>query len=377
MTKIDEKVIEKGLAYCLKKIQENQKEFIDGFPAPSSENLIYPKWENFEWTPGFWTGLLWMAYEKTQDEKYLETLKHLLPTFVDRLNEDTTLDTHDIGFIYTLSVYPAYQLFKNEEYKEIVIRAAKRLMQRYNKTAKVIQAWGNARNPEQQGRIIIDSLLNMPLLYEASKLSGDPTFEKAAIAHSKNAQKYLVRPDFSSYHTYYFDTLTGKPRFGKTAQGKTDESTWARGEAWAVLGFALNYKHTKDYSLLETACQCADFYLDILPVDLIPFWDLSIVKGDEPRDSSAAAILACGLLELVEDLPVLDPRKEKYLTKAYELIATLTKDYLTEDVNSNGILLHGTYSVPHGNGIDECCIWGDYYYMEALMRLSTIWNPYW
>lgn len=377
MIKMDGKVIERGLVYSLKKIQENQKEFTDGFPAPSAENLIYPKWENIEWTPGFWTGLLWLAYEKTKEEKYLATLKQLLPTFVKRLNEDVTLDTHDIGFIYTLSVYPAYQLFKNEEYKEIVIRAAKRLLQRYNKTTKVIQAWGDVNNPKEQGRMIIDSLLNMPLLFAASKLSGDDIFEKAAITHIKNAQKYLVRPNFSTYHTYYFDTLTGKPCFGKTAQGKTDESTWARGQAWAVLGFALNYKHTKDYSLLETACQCADFYLANLPEDLIPFWDLSIKKGEEPRDSSAAAILACGLLELATALPILDRQKEKYLAKAYHLIETLTKDYLTENVNSNGILLHGTYSVPHGNGIDECCIWGDYYYMEALVRFSTIWNPYW
>lgn len=377
MKRVNEAVLQHGWEYALKKIEENQETFKTSFPAPSSENLMYPHWKNVEWTPGFWTGLLWLAYDKTGDEKYLSTLHYLLPTFVDRLNEDTTLDTHDIGFIYQLSAYPAVLHFKNGEYREIVIRAAKRLMQRYNQTATIIQAWGDVKDPAAQGRIIVDSLLNMPLLYEATALSGDLSFKQAAIAHSKKAQQYLVRPDHSTFHTYYFDVLTGKPRFGKTAQGKSDESTWARGQAWAVLGFAISFKHNHDTSLIETACDCADYYLDILPADLIPYWDLSITSGKETRDSSAAAILACGLLELAQSLPELDPRKKRYTEKAIELVEKLTTDYLTEGHKSNGILLHGAYSVPGNVGVDECTMWGDYYYVEALMRLTKVWGTFW
>lgn len=377
MKQINLELVEHGWAYALKKIQENQAPFKASFPASASEQLIYPQSTNFEWTPGFWTGLLWLAYDHTQDKKYLETLHYLLPTFTERLDEDTTLDTHDIGFIYTLSVYPAILHFQNAEYRDVMIRAAHRLMQRYNKTATIIQAWGDVKNPAAQGRIIIDSLLNLPLLYEATALSGDLSFKQAAIAHSKKAQHYLVRADHSSFHTYYFDTLTGDPRFGKTAQGKSDDSTWARGQAWAVLGFALNYRHNHDTTLIETASACADYYLSVLPEDNVPYWDLSIREGNEPRDSSAAAILACGLLELSTSLPEMDARKEIYRDKAVDIIETLTRDYLTENVTSNGILLHGCYSVPAGEGVDECTIWGDYFYVEALTRLSQVWAPFW
>lgn len=375
--KIDKNKLEEAMGFALGKISENMENFSDGFPAPSSEKLIYPKWENYEWTPGFWTGLLWLAYEVTDDQKYCECLKRLLPTFTERLDVNETLDTHDIGFIYTLSAYPAYQLFQNEEYKEVTIRAAKRLMERYNKTVGVIQAWGDSKNADQQGRIIIDSLLNMPLLYEVSDLTGDSLYRNAALSHAAQAEKYLVREDNSTYHTYYFDVLTGRPKFGKTAQGKNDESAWARGQAWSVYGFALNYRHSKKASFLQTAIRCADYCLDVLPEDLIPFWDLSIRSGEEPRDSSAAAILACGLLELAEYLPASEEKKYRYIQKAYDLTMALSEFYTTEGDDSNGILKHGTYSVPHKAGIDECCIWGDYFYTEALVRMLKVWNPYW
>lgn len=370
-------LLQHGLDFALKKIQDNQITFKESFPASSSDNLIYPKWDNDEWTPGFWTGLLWLAYDNTHDERYLESLRYLLPTFTQRLDEDKTLDTHDIGFIYTLSIYPAVLLFKNAEYREQLIRAAKRLMQRYNQTATIIQAWGDTKNPDAQGRIIIDSLLNLPILYEATALSGDASFKAAAIAHSKKVQQYLIRPDSSSFHTYYFDVLTGQPRFGKTAQGKSDASTWARGQAWAILGFAISYKHNHDTSLIETACGCADYYLQHLPADAIPYWDLSLKEENTQRDSSAAAILACGLLELCQSMPELDARRERYAKTAVRIVEELTRHYLTEGKNSNGILLHGVYSMPGNVGVDECTIWGDYFYVEALTRLTKVWATFW
>ncbi|MGM0124781.1 unsaturated chondroitin disaccharide hydrolase [Enterococcus sp. AZ194] len=354
----------------LPKINDNLKTYKTTFPSPNSENLIYEAWENIEWTPGFWTGMLWHAYQITNDEIYLNTLYTLLPTFKDRMDNQVMLTTHDIGFIYGLSTYPAYLLVGNQEYKDLTIQAGNTLMQRYNRTANVFQAWGKSNDLNQQGRLIVDSLLNMPLLFQVSKLTGNPMYAQSAKKHIQRCAQFLMREDYSTYHTYYFDTLTGRPRFGKTAQGKSDDSTWARGQAWAVLGFALNFTYTKDLTLLEKASQAADYYLTKLPEDLVPYWDLSFQEGEEPRDSSAAAILVCGLLELSNHLPLLDEKRTRYEEFAIKIMSSLIDTYTTKGLKSTGILNHGVYSVPHGNGVDECCIWGDYFFFEAALRMS-------
>lgn len=368
---------DEALKYGLKKIDENLESFTNDFPSPCSTGNQYDHWENMEWTPGFWTGLIWLAYESTNENKYLESLKILLPTFKNRLLNDYKLDTHDIGFIYSLSLYPSVKLFENKENEKLLIKSADRLMQRYNETAGIIQAWGSPDDPAQQGRMIIDCLLNLPLLYTASKLSGNNNYYEAALSHAKQAQLYLVRDDYSSYHTYYMDPLTGKPLFGKTAQGVSDETTWARGQAWAVYGFALNYHHTGDITFLETAIKTADYYLEKLPDDGIPYWDLSLTEKGTLRDSSAGAILCCGLLEILQHLPLVDEHYPIYKKYIFKILNSLNKDYTTKDLDSNGILKHGIYSVPHKDGIDECCIWGDYFYFEALVRIKNKWSSYW
>lgn len=162
-----------------------------------------------------------------------------------------------------------------------------------------------------------------------------------------------------------------------TAQGYSDNSAWARGQAWGVYGFALSYAHTGDKTFLETASRIADYYLERLPEDFVPYWDLYFQEGDEDRDSSSAGILACGLLELSKHLPVLDPRKKEYEETAVRIVKSLFENYTTEKDLSNGIIKHGVYAIPFHVGVDECCIWGDYFYVEALMRLRNVWNMYW
>lgn len=366
-----------AMAYAKIKIDENMPVFQKSFPAPSSENLIYPQWENMEWTPGFWTGMLWLMYEETGDKIYRERLEGLIDTFRKRLDEDTTLETHDIGFLYSLSTLTGYRLLGRQDYLDLSVRAANRLMDRYHHKAQIIQAWGDLNNPAQQGRMIIDCLLNLPLLYKISAITGEKRYYEAAYRHGKQAQKYLVREDGSTYHTYYMDIHTGEPIKGTTAQGYSDQSTWARGQAWAVYGFTLSYLYTGDVSFVETAVRTADYYMDRLPPDLIPYWDLYFTEGDEYRDSSAAGILACGLLELAKQLPLSDQRKKVYEETAVSMVRSLADSYTTKGLKSNGIINHGVYSIPHGNGVDECCIWGDYYYLEALTRLKRTWNLYW
>ena len=366
-----------AMHYVKSKVNENLPKYSTVFPTSSSENLIYGEMGNKDWTEGFWTGILWLLYEDTNEEKYLSALETLLRTFQERLDQNIGLNTHDIGFLYSLSTLAGYKITGNEKALELSVRVADRLMERYSAKAQIIQAWGNLEDPKEKGRMIIDCLMNLSLLYNISEITGEKKYKEAAEHHAKQAQKYLVREDYSTYHTYYMNVDTGEPIKGVTAQGYSDNSAWARGQAWGVYGFALSYAHTGDKTFLETASRIADYYLERLPEDFVPYWDLYFQEGDEYRDSSSAGILACGLLELSKHLPVLDPRKKEYEETAVRIVKSLFENYTTEKDLSNGIIKHGVYAIPFHVGVDECCIWGDYFYVEALMRLRNVWNMYW
>lgn len=366
-----------AMHYVKSKVNENLPKYSTVFPTSSSENLIYGEMGNKDWTEGFWTGILWLLYEDTNEEKYLSALETLLRTFQERLDQNIGLNTHDIGFLYSLSTLAGYKITGNEKALALSVRAADRLMERYSAKAQIIQAWGNLEDPKEKGRMIIDCLMNLSLLYNISEITGEKKYKEAAEHHAKQAQKYLVREDYSTYHTYYMNVDTGEPIKGVTAQGYSDNSAWARGQAWGVYGFALSYAHTGDKTFLETASRIADYYLERLPEDFVPYWDLYFQEGDEYRDSSSAGILACGLLELSKHLPVLDPRKKEYEETAVRIVKSLFENYTTEKDLSNGIIKHGVYAIPFHVGVDECCIWGDYFYVEALMRLRNVWNMYW
>lgn len=366
-----------AMHYVKSKVNENLPKYSTVFPTSSSENLIYGEMGNKDWTEGFWTGILWLLYEDTNEEKYLSALETLLRTFQERLDQNIDLNTHDIGFLYSLSTLAGYKITGNEKALELSVRAADCLMERYSEKAQIIQAWGNLEDPKEKGRMIIDCLMNLSLLYNISEITGEKKYKEAAEHHAKQAQKYLVREDYSTYHTYYMNVDTGEPIKGVTAQGYSDNSAWARGQAWGVYGFALSYAHTGDKTFLETASRIADYYLERLPEDFVPYWDLYFQEGDEYRDSSSAGILACGLLELSKHLPVLDPRKKEYEETAVRIVKSLFENYTTEKDLSNGIIKHGVYAIPFHVGVDECCIWGDYFYVEALMRLRNVWNMYW
>lgn len=366
-----------AMHYVKSKVNENLPKYSTVFPTSSSENLIYGEMGNKDWTEGFWTGILWLLYEDTNEEKYLSALETLLRTFQERLDQNIDLNTHDIGFLYSLSTLAGYKITGNEKALELSVRAADCLMERYSEKTQIIQAWGNLEDPKEKGRMIIDCLMNLSLLYNISEITGEKKYKEAAEHHAKQAQKYLVREDYSTYHTYYMNVDTGEPIKGVTAQGYSDNSAWARGQAWGVYGFALSYAHTGDKTFLETASRIADYYLERLPEDFVPYWDLYFQEGDEYRDSSSAGILACGLLELSKHLPVLDPRKKEYEETAVRIVKSLFENYTTEKDLSNGIIKHGVYAIPFHVGVDECCIWGDYFYVEALMRLRNVWNMYW
>jgi unsaturated chondroitin disaccharide hydrolase len=361
---------EQAIQYILKKIDANLEPFAYKFPAPASCNNVYPAMDNTDWTASFWTGMLWLAYEVTGVEKYRQVAEIHLESFKKRLQEQIAIDTHDLGFLYTLSCVAAYKLTGNAEAKTTALNAADALIIRYFDKAGIIQAWGDLNDPAQRGRMIVDCLMNLPLLYWATQVTGDNVYYDIAYTHAQQTAQYLVREDTSTFHTFYMDVETGAPKYGKTAQGYADDSCWARGQAWAIYGFPLSYRYTRDWQFMELSQKLANYFLNRLPMDGICYWDLSFTAGDEERDSSAAAIAACGLLELARYLPLSNPQKHLYEQAAINIVRALAEGYTTVTCpSSNGILLHAVYSKPSNAGVDECCIWGDYYYFEAMVRL--------
>ena len=350
--------------------------FSHTFPGASTVDGIYRPVEKVDWTEGFWTGMLWLLYEATGDMKYREAAEGFLPMFRERLDRQIKVNTHDLGFIYSLSCVSAYQLTGNMAARQTALDAAKILYGRYNETAGIIQAWGDLNDPEKQGRMIIDCNLNLPLLFWAGGETGNEAYIRAAGTHLDRAMEYLVREDASTYHTYFMDVKTGRPLKGTTHQGYTDDSCWARGQAWAILGFALNYRRYKKKELLETAKKTAAYFLNRLPEDYVCYWDLVFKPEDgQYRDTSAAAIAACGLLELLREMPFMDPDRRSCEHAVCAVMASLRENYLTRD--EDGILLHGLYNYGRGMGIDESNLWGDYFYLEALVRMRQVWEPYW
>ena len=358
-------------------------DFTIDFRHSNSDSNFYAKSENVEWTTGFNTGLYWLAYECTQDDAFKEAALIQVDSFLERIEKKVDVDHHDMGFLYSLSCVAAYKLVGSEAGKKAALLAADQLCSRFRAKGQFIQAWGAVDAPDNY-RLIIDCLMNLPLLYWASEVSGDNRYRDIAMAHTKTSLENLVRGDYSTYHTYFFEIESGKPLRGSTQQGYRDDSGWARGQAWGIYGLALSYRYTKNEECITLFEHVTDFFLKHCPEDRVVYWDLEFSDGSgEPKDSSAVAIAACGILEMVEYLP--KEKAEYYREKALEIANSLMDKYAAKDVTeSNGLLLHGVYAksspynpIPEDRGVDECCLWGDYFYMELLMRILNKSKLYW
>lgn len=349
-----------------------------------SNHNFYTSAPNNQWTNGFWTGELWLAYENSNEEAFCLAATDQVNSFMERIEQEIETDTHDLGFLYSLSCVAGYRLTGNETAKKAALLAADKLAYRFREKGQFIQAWGPL-DGEDNYRLIIDCLLNLPLLYWASSETGDPIYAALAKAHFESALSVIVRDDYSTYHTYYFDRDTGKPLYGATHQGYSADSVWSRGQSWGVYGIALSYRYTRNSSYLKLFEHVTEYFLDHLPVDLIPYWDFTFTDGSmEPRDSSALAITICGLLEMADCLPDDDSLGTACIHISKQLMKALVDQCaVTSPKQSNGQLLHGVYGrkTPYNDcidhGIDECNLWGDYFYVEALTRFSKKWNSYW
>ena len=362
----------------IKQIDLNMEYFKEKFPYSCCKDGIYPIIENIEWTDGFWTGLLWLAYEYTGDEKYRALADENMKSFENRIDKNIEVEHHDLGFLYSLSTVAGYKLTGNNEAKETSIKAANKLMTRYQEKGEFIQAWGEKGNKEHH-RFIIDCLLNIPLLYWATDATGDKSYREVAQKHFNTSCNYVVRDDASAYHTFYMNPENGEPVRGATRQGFNDDSSWARGQAWGIYGIALNYRSTKREDVIPMYKGMTNYFLNRLPKDNVCYWDLIFTDGDDHvRDSSAAAIAVCGMNEMNKYLPEIDEEKEVYKYASHNILKSLIGNYANKTFEEGqASLKEGVYSWHSGKGVNEGNIWGDYYYLEALIRFYKDWNLYW
>ncbi|MBB3113303.1 unsaturated chondroitin disaccharide hydrolase [Paenibacillus phyllosphaerae] len=356
----------------------NIARFGDQFPYVSNGERNYQLTGHSSWTEGFWPGILWLSYEYSRDPAFREAALSSTASLSERLAKRTYIDHHDIGFLYSLSTKAQWIITKDEASRRTALDAADWLLTRWRPNTQLIQAWGAEGDPVNGGRIIIDCLMNLPLLYWAAEQTGDKRYADIARVQAEKSRRFLVRGDDSSYHTFYFHPETGEALRGGTQQGYQDGSTWTRGQAWGVYGFALAFRYFRDEAYLDTARRLARNFIAHLPEDQVAYWDFDAPQeSGTPRDSSASAITACGLLELVELMPdCLD--RVLFRHAAERSMASLVQSYFTAGHSEEeGFLRHGSYSVRGGVSPDDFVIWGDYFFLEALMRLRGGITGYW
>lgn len=322
-----------------------------------------------DWCSGFFPGSLCYLYQLTNDKSWLLQSKR----FTEALDSIQYLTWHhDVGFMIGSSYLNIYRLNPNKAYKKAIIQTAKSLCTRFRKKAGVIQSWNVDRGWQSKRGwtcpVIIDNMMNLELLFEATRLSGDSTYWKVAVSHANKTLENQFRKDGSCYHVVDYDPNNGAVLHRQTAQGYADNSAWARGQAWAVYGYTVCYRYTHDRKYLDQAVKTLNFVMQNpnLPDDLIPYWDFDAPNiPNEPRDVSSAACIASALYEMNNYLP-----DNGYTSLADRIIRSLSSPEYRAPLGKNGcfLLMHSVGSIPHNNEIDVPLNYADYYFLEALTR---------
>lgn len=374
------------------KLLTENGERLQRFPRTLDRDGTVVGTDEWDWTGGFFPGALWYVYEHTRGE---ETKKNAI-LWTEALEAAKDLDQHhDIGFVMYCAYGNAIRFIDDEqkikEYNDILIYSSKTALKRYDAKVGLIKSWNKKESWDGktvwQYPVIIDNMMNLEMLCYVSDLTGDPKYREVAVNHATNTMKNHFREDYSTYHVVDYDSV-GNAIHQQTNQGYADNSTWARGQAWAIYGFTMMYRETKNPAFLQTAQRAADFYINHpnLPEDKIPYWDFNAQQegyisdvdfsshelDNIPRDASAAAITASALVEL--GLLTAGEQGKKYLDFAKETLETLSGPAYFADKGTNGgfLLKHSVGSLPHHSEIDVPLIYADYYYLEGLYRLKNM-----
>jgi unsaturated chondroitin disaccharide hydrolase len=325
-------------------------------------------WSHGNWFCGFWIGLLVAAYHQSGERRFLDLAMERMRMVAPRAADP---NTHDIGFIFWSSAAPLYRATGDESFAVLALEAAGRLRARLVSTAAgaYLSSWGPLSDPRGRASSAIDTMANIPLLYWASEHSGDDSYRLAGEAHASMTERAFIRPDRTLYHAVEYDTQTGARKRGYTFQGYSDESSWSRGAAWAVYGYAATAAATGQRRYLDIATGLAERWLGQLGERACPPWDFDDPSESVTEDSSAGAIMAAALLDVGALHP--DPlSRERWKGEAVRLLRNLVDCCLARDPRRRGLLLHGCYSKPHAIGVDAAVMFGDYYFVEAIARLQ-------
>ncbi|MGH2351541.1 MAG: glycoside hydrolase family 88 protein [Chloroflexota bacterium] len=324
------------------------------------------RWSHGNWTCGFWVGLLWLAYLRTGEARFERWARAFGELVAPRQDDQ---NTHDLGFVFYPSFALGHWITGDESLKAPAVRAARTLLKRFNPQGRYLQAWGPLDHPLARRSTAIDTMMNLPLLWWAARVTGEPAFAEAARAHAATSATHYLRPDGSTYHTFTFDPDTGTPLGGGTYQGASADSAWSRGVAWGLYGWALAYREHRDPTFLSAAMRAAAYFLRALPPDLVPPWDFADADPAAPRDSSASAICANALLELGQVHP--DAAQRQHFTAhGRAMLEALCRGYLARGTGEDGLLGHAVYSKPHQDAVDSAVIWGDWFFLRALAHLT-------
>ena len=348
----------------MSKAIENQENFLPRSFEKGKLTTSDPAW----WTSGFYPGVLWYLYEYSNDKELL-MLADKYSNYIQ--NQQYITNNHDLGFMLYCSFGNGFRLTKNKNYERILLNGSKSLLTRYNPSVGLIRSWDFNKN-EWQYPVIIDNMMNLELLYWAGEKSHNQKMIDAATSHALKTMQNHFRPDFSCYHVVSYDTISGLPHIKQTHQGINDSSSWARGQAWALYGYTMVYRYTKNKQFLNQAENVANYIMThpSIPTDKVLLWDFNAPK-DALRDASAAAIIASALIELSDYIPV---KRNLYLDFAKEQLFSLSSEsyFAKEGTNGNFILMHSVGNYPKGSEIDAPLTYADYYYVEALLRYKNI-----
>ena len=340
-----------------------------GFPRSMCVKTgVIKKVPSKDWTSGFYVGTLWQLYTLTGDIKYKEYASKW-NSFLEK--EKFNNRTHDMGFKIYCSFGKGFQINKSEDYKKIIIKSAQTLCTRFNKKIGSIKSWDHNED-KWDFPVIIDNMMNLELLFEASKLTGDDAYKQIAIKHANTTLKNHFRKDNSCFHVIGYDTLSGKVKSKNTHQGYSDSSSWARGQSWAVYGFTMAYRYTKDKAYLKQAEATAKFFINHqnMPEDGISYWDYNYPNiPNTTRDASAAAVMASALLELYAFT-----KNDAYLNYSNKVINSLSSDkyLLSKSVEAPFVLDHSTGDWSKKAELDEPIVYADYYFLEAIIRKKAL-----
>ncbi|MCI6886674.1 MAG: glycoside hydrolase family 88 protein [Lachnospiraceae bacterium] len=359
---------DQALEMSLSKIEKNIDRIGEHFPHVAYDGVYNDQGPAF-WVSGFWPGLLWLYYEETKDERALDLARALEKRMDEVLDGFVTLH-HDVGFMWLPSAVIDYKLTGNETSKVRGLKAASHLAGRFNLAGRFIRAWTDEVDPNSKGWAIIDCMMNIPLLFWASRETKDPRFYHIAEAHADTVLKHFVRSDNTTAHIVSFDPYTGEKIENLGGQGKDADSAWARGQAWLIYGMTLAYRETGKKDYCTAAKNTANYFLAHLPEDQVPYWDFRTDQKDQfVLDSSAAACTASGLLELssiMED----GPEKIFYYEKALQILKGLYEHHYDLSENSQAMILHGTVNYAKKKHVNVPIIYGDYFFTEALIKLK-------